>query len=210
MASDSCTDSCAMVPSTSMTIVGSLSRGVNGGQTAAGSQKILFRNCREGELESDARELVPSKCDNYPVKAGDVLHYITWGGGGWGPAWERDAALVQKEVRRGLVSKVGAAKNYGVVMSDSFEIDQAATEQAREQLRSLAPKDGEAAVFNFGWKNGIKATKKEMDRLRAGCKVVTGFEAPQCHYQENADGSKRRKVMSFSGNSHCRACATRF
>merc|ERR1711939_263200 len=63
--------------------------GVNGGTTAQGSRKIVYRDCREGETTSDVWELVPSKCDNFPVHKGDVLHYITWGGGGWGHPYKR-------------------------------------------------------------------------------------------------------------------------
>ena len=38
---------------------------------------------------------------------GDVLHFVTWGGGGWGDPLERDPALVALEVRRGLVTADG-------------------------------------------------------------------------------------------------------
>lgn len=183
--------------------------GVNGGQAAKGSEKILYRNCKGSDLESDVKELVPSKCDNFPVKAGDVLHYITWGGGGWGAPYERDASLVQRDTRRGLVTVDGAAKNYGVILvGDTLEIDDAATTKSRAALKAEAPTSGDSAIFDFSWKKNIKATGKEMDRLRASCLAATGFEAPQAHFQDNADGSKRRKIMP-SGNSYCRSCSTK-
>jgi len=164
--------------------------GVNGGKAAQGSEKILYRNCKEGELLSDLRHLVPSKCDNFPVSAGDVLHYVTWGGGGWGPAHEREASLVQRDTRRGLVTPDGASKNYGVVLvGETLDIDEEATAKARGAMSSVV-----SSVFDFGWKKDIRATPEEMDRLRSSCLSVTGFEPPQPHYSVNADGTKRRKM----------------
>jgi N-methylhydantoinase B len=152
--------------------------GVNGGLPAQGSEKFLYRACKEGELTSAVKELVPSKCDKYPLKAGDVLHYITWGGGGFGHPFEREASLVQRDVRRGLVSPECAAKNYGVILvGDTAEIDVSATEKARVALKIAAP-TGEAAIFNFGWKKNIKATADDLARLRATCEEATGYKAP--------------------------------
>ncbi|MFE3448989.1 hydantoinase/oxoprolinase N-terminal domain-containing protein [Nonomuraea sp. NPDC059194] len=42
-----------------------------------------------------------------PVSPGDVLHFVTWGGGGWVDPLERDPELVGLEVRRGLVTVEG-------------------------------------------------------------------------------------------------------
>ena len=53
------------------------------------------------------------------VFPGDVLHFVTWGGGGWGDPLERDPALVELEVRRGLVTDEGA-RRYGVVVGDAL------------------------------------------------------------------------------------------
>ncbi|MCH8172815.1 MAG: hydantoinase B/oxoprolinase family protein, partial [Proteobacteria bacterium] len=91
--------------------------GVNGGTPGARSQKIL-------ERADGTREVLPSKCDRIQVKEGDLLHYLTGGGGGWGDPLERDANLVALEVRRGLVSFVGARWQlflaYGVVHAVGF------------------------------------------------------------------------------------------
>ncbi|TCK25780.1 hydantoinase B/oxoprolinase family protein [Pseudonocardia endophytica] len=48
--------------------------------------------------------------------AGSVLRCLTNGGGGWGPAFERDPAKVLEDVRDSYVSVEGAARDYGVVV----------------------------------------------------------------------------------------------
>ena len=63
----------------------------------------------------------------HKVKAGDMLYFNTWGGGGWGDPLERDAELVAADVARGLVSRDGA-RRYGVVVADDGSVDAAATE----------------------------------------------------------------------------------
>ncbi len=83
--------------------------GVNGGLPGARSRKLLKRT-------DGSEEILPSKCDHVKVAEGDVLHYVTWGGGGWGDPLDRDPALVALEIDRGLVSREGA-RRYGVVLN---------------------------------------------------------------------------------------------
>ena len=71
--------------------------GVNGGEPGARGRKWIDR-------ADGSREMLPSKCHDVPVRPDDVLHFVTWGGGGWGDPLERDPELVAKEVRRGLVT----------------------------------------------------------------------------------------------------------
>eukprot|EP01062_Namystynia_karyoxenos_P036083 TRINITY_DN262_c0_g1_i6.p1 TRINITY_DN262_c0_g1~~TRINITY_DN262_c0_g1_i6.p1 ORF type:complete len:1359 (+),score=565.70 TRINITY_DN262_c0_g1_i6:95-4078(+) len=150
--------------------------GVNGGRTGSRSTKIIYRQCGDA-LTSEREERVPSKIDAFPVRKGDVLHYVTWGGGGWGKPWERQADLVQRDVVRGLVTAEGAKKNYGVVLgaAPQFAVDEGATKAARAALAAEAA-GGE--LFDFGWKKDIKATKEDVARLRARCQEETGFPAP--------------------------------
>ncbi|TDJ59413.1 MAG: hydantoinase B/oxoprolinase family protein, partial [Nitrospina sp.] len=100
--------------------------GVNGGTPGARSQKIL-------ERADGTREVLSSKCDRIQVKEGDLLHYITWGGGGWGDPLERDPDLVALEVRRGLVSFEGT-KRYGVVLTQAGDVDKKATKDMRKDM----------------------------------------------------------------------------
>ena len=110
--------------------------------------------------------MVPNKLDRLDVEEGDLLHFITWGGGGWGDPLERDPALVAKEIRQGLVSADGA-KAYGVVADAEGRLDQAATERLRGQMRDAG---GDQPLFDRGG---------TLDELRARCRDETGLEPPR-------------------------------
>ncbi|MEO8898687.1 MAG: hydantoinase B/oxoprolinase family protein [Candidatus Dormibacter sp.] len=133
--------------------------GVNGGLPGVRGRKLLVRT-------DGSTEVLPSKCDHVAVGEGDVLHYITWGGGGWGDPLARDAALVALEVDRGLVTRDGALQ-YGVVLDDALQLDAAATTGMREQMRAGR---GELPLFDFG---------PPIDELRRRCLEETGLPAPQ-------------------------------
>jgi len=133
--------------------------GVNGGLPGGRSRKLMVRT-------DGSKEVLPSKCDRVKVNPGDLLHYITWGGGGWGDPLTRDPALVAKEVGRGLVTRAGA-KKYGVVLNTKGAVDAAATKKLRA---SMAKKRGKIQIFDFG--GSIAA-------LRKVCKKETGLPAPE-------------------------------
>jgi len=113
--------------------------GVRGGDPGMRSNKRLVR-------KDGSEEWLPSKCDGVDVKEGDVLYFNTWGGGGWGDPTEREPALVQTDVARGLVSQQGAER-YGVVIDDKGAVNQAATKNLRKKIRA---ERGEQGLFNFG------------------------------------------------------------
>jgi N-methylhydantoinase B len=106
-----------------------------------------------------------------PVHPGDVLHFVTWGGGGWGDPLARDPELVAREVRRGLVTARGAER-YGVVLTEdgdgSLVVDAEATETMRDQLRADRP--AELPVFDMG---------PPIEELLARCEEETGLPAPK-------------------------------
>ncbi|MBM0171427.1 hydantoinase B/oxoprolinase family protein, partial [Altererythrobacter sp. C41] len=81
--------------------------GVNGGAPGARARKIL-------EKPDGTTRIVGNKVEDLAVEANDVLHFITWGGGGWGDPLERDPELVAKEIVQGLLTPEGA-RAYGVV-----------------------------------------------------------------------------------------------
>jgi N-methylhydantoinase B len=71
------------------------------------------------------------------LRAGQVFRHELPGAGGWGEALTRDLSLVAKDLRDGLVTIEGAARDYGVVArGDPPEIDPPATETLRATLRS--------------------------------------------------------------------------
>ncbi len=132
--------------------------GVNGGEPGMRSRKILKR-------KDGSEEILGAKIDEIDVHEGDELHYITWGGGGWGDPLDRDPELVATEVKQGLVTTEGA-RAYGVVISASGDVDRGATEALRAEMRGAR---GELPVFNHG---------RPIEDLRASCEVETGLPAP--------------------------------
>lgn len=134
--------------------------GVNGGEPGKRSTKIMVR-------ADGSEELMDSKRDRIKVKAGDVLHFDTWGGGGWGKPYEREAEKVQKDVERGLVTKDGA-KRYGVVLNDDLSIDESATEKLRAKMAAAAADRQE--IFNRGG---------TIEELKAKCLEQTGMAPPE-------------------------------
>lgn len=134
--------------------------GVNGGAPGARGRKWL-------ERADGSREVIPSKVHDVAVAPGDVLHFITWGGGGWGDPLERDASLVGLEVRRGLVS-VDGARRYGVVCTADGSVDHAATDALRADLRVGRPDP--LPTFDAG---------PPLETLLANCEAETGLPAPK-------------------------------
>ena len=60
----------------------------------------------------------PSKFTNVLLKRGDIVRYVTPGGGGYGDPFQRDPEAVLDDVRNGWVSSESARQNYGVVIHD--------------------------------------------------------------------------------------------
>ncbi len=71
------------------------------------------------------------------LRKGQVFRHELPGAGGWGNALDRDLDLVARDLRDGLVTIEGAARDYGVVATgDPPVIDHAATEALRANLRA--------------------------------------------------------------------------
>jgi N-methylhydantoinase B len=134
--------------------------GVIGGKPGQRGMKILIR-------PDGSQVNLPAKADHVKVQAGDVLHYITWGGGGWGDPLERDPQQVRLDVLRGFVSEQKALDDYGVVVLDGGEgVDLAATEGRRAQMRATR---GPVKDFDFG---------PSIDEILANCEAETGLKPP--------------------------------
>jgi N-methylhydantoinase B len=97
--------------------------GIFGGQDGSCGDLIL-------NPQSDKRKL-PAMISNLSLKAGDTLRTISPCGGGYGPAGQRDAAAVREDVLDGLLLPENAAKDYNVVITDQFTVDEAATHDLR-------------------------------------------------------------------------------
>jgi N-methylhydantoinase B len=97
--------------------------GLFGGGSASTARYLLVSN---GETKR-----VPSKGSMY-LKKGDVVRVETCGGGGYGPARERDPERVLQDVREGKISIERARIHYAVAIdADTWTIDQAQTRQLR-------------------------------------------------------------------------------
>jgi N-methylhydantoinase B len=63
---------------------------------------------------------------------GDVIQFLSAGGGGYGDAYERNPEAVEQDVRNGYVSLEKAREEYGVVVDpSSLKVDPVATESLR-------------------------------------------------------------------------------
>jgi N-methylhydantoinase B len=93
------------------------------------------------------------KFDFLELSRGDTMTFRTPGGGGYGPAYERDVEAVLQDVRSGLVSPARAGEDYGVAVrgdpnTEDIGIDRAETERLR---RDMAAADaGRTEMFSYG------------------------------------------------------------
>jgi len=101
--------------------------GLQGGGPGTPSRNILNPGA-PGEKEMHAKLTMI-------LRAGEVYRHELPGAGGWGDALFRPLSLVARDLRDGLVSIEGAARDYGVVAAgDPPVIDVAATEALRAEL----------------------------------------------------------------------------
>jgi N-methylhydantoinase B len=106
--------------------------GVNGGSAGQPYGVVI----RRADGTSDT---LPGMIDDVEVKAGDLVHLWTTGGGGWGDPLDREPELVRYDVQCGLVSIEAAQSQYGVVLETSgagFVVSEDATAALRVQRRS--------------------------------------------------------------------------
>jgi N-methylhydantoinase B len=108
--------------------------GVRGGKPGAPAD-VLLRNGKESRLPfiTKGRRI---------LARGDVVQYLSPGGGGWGDPLERDPDAVLRDVIRGYVDEAQACEDYGVVLKrvttpavTSWELDRRATGALRAAMR---------------------------------------------------------------------------
>jgi N-methylhydantoinase B len=144
--------------------------GVLGGDPGMRSRKRILRT-------DGSEEWLPSKIEGIKVKAGDLLYFDTWGGGGWGDPLERDPQLVAQDVARRLVTREGA-RRYGVVISTDGSVDDAATAALRDEMRN-ARGEGEQPLFNRGG---------SIEDIKARCLEETHLPPPEAPQFRTASG----------------------
>lgn len=152
--------------------------GVNGGKPGSRSKKIIYYHSRDPE--NPPKEVLKSKCDYIRVAPGDLLEWVTWGGGGLGDPLTRPAEKVALEVHRKSVTFEGARENYGVVVNPvDYSVDQAATDALRGKMKAERPSNESQELFDRG---GTIA------ELRASCLEETGQAPPIPQWEKDPYG----------------------
>jgi len=98
-------------------------RGVRGGHS--GGRAAQFRRSADGNLTP------LDLCGSVVLEADERLVSVSTGGGGYGPPQEREPDRVAEDVREGWITPAHAAEVYRVAVSESGEIDAAATRSLR-------------------------------------------------------------------------------
>ena len=100
-------------------------------------------------VHRDGETYIPphlSKDQDITVRAGDRVEVGTPGGGGYGPAFERDPALVERDVRRGYYTQADAERLFGVRLQGSeLTVDEAATARLRAVVAGAEPRGAASA-----------------------------------------------------------------
>ncbi|OQE18380.1 hypothetical protein PENSTE_c018G08039 [Penicillium steckii] len=141
--------------------------GLKGGKPGQRSSKVLYRYSKCAA--DPPREILPSKCDHIRVDPGDLLEWVTWGGGGLGDPLTRPAEKVALEVHRKLVTIEGARRGYGVVVRSDFTVDREETEALRMKKKMEHTQMSSESIYDRGG---------SLDTLRETCLKETGLEAP--------------------------------
>jgi 5-oxoprolinase (ATP-hydrolysing) len=153
--------------------------GIRGGKPGSRSRKVLYRFSKS---ETDPPvEVLPSKCDHVRVDPGDLLEWVTWGGGGLGDPLTRPAEKVALDVRRKLVTVDGARENYGVVVDpENLTLNEAETEALRKKL--VEARDAAGGVKQ-GYDRG-----GSIGELRESCQKETGLAPPSPQWEVDLYG----------------------
>ncbi|OQD75118.1 hypothetical protein PENDEC_c008G01336 [Penicillium decumbens] len=151
--------------------------GLKGGKPGQRSRKVLYRYSKSAE--APPTEILPSKCDHICVEPGDLLEWVTWGGGGLGDPLTRPTDKVALEVHRKLVTINGARVGYGVVVNDDFTVNQTETEKLRTQMHLERTSLKELPVYDRGG---------SIETLRETCLAETGLTAPRPQWEEDLYG----------------------
>jgi N-methylhydantoinase B/oxoprolinase/acetone carboxylase alpha subunit len=91
------------------------------------------------DYQGSNEQFVSELAFNYESAPGELIMFQSGGGGGWGPAIERDPHAVVDDVVNGLVSVEGARERYGVVIDpERLEVLEAETVELRAQMSASA------------------------------------------------------------------------
>ena len=125
-------------------VIGGLDRirfppwGVQGGRHGQATEVIVDRG-RPGERPLGNES-------SLTLDRGQTVTMLTPGGSGFGDPFERDPEAVQRDVELGFVSREGARRDYGVVLTESLGVDADAT----RAVRATRVRPNVGTDFDFG------------------------------------------------------------
>ena len=167
--------------------------GSNGGRPGATSS--FWRNPET----NDAIDL--GNTDVVALDPGDVILVTASGGGGWGPACERDARAVLFDVQQGKVSVESAADDYGVVIRDGA-IDETATAARRARLAANA----KPGIFAFNDQREAYERDWTDANYAALTEVLATLPVNWRHYMKKRIFAALEKCRRISGAATAARC----
>ena len=87
------------------------------------------------EIIRDGQEISGARLPAISLKSGDIVRFITGGGGGFGQAEERPFSSIEEDVLGGYISKEKAGSDYNVIFTADNKIDVSATKQQRDLVK---------------------------------------------------------------------------
>jgi len=91
---------------------------------------------KDGRLKAGSVEVYKSATPNIPCSDGDLYATASAAMGGWGDVLERDYGLIANDVRYERISRDTARMVYGVLVDEAGNVDVAASEDLRKQMRN--------------------------------------------------------------------------
>lgn len=105
--------------------------GLYGGLPGTPSTNLLY--AADDEANTDGT-LLPTMIST-SMKAGERIYHKQAGGGGWGNPLDRHPTAVAHDVKNGKVAMATARQVYGVVLDETFAVDEAATTELRQAMQ---------------------------------------------------------------------------
>jgi N-methylhydantoinase B len=93
-------------------------------------------SCNRFEVIRDGETIRGARMPTMALKRGDKVKLVTGGGGGFGEPWSRPIEDVAADVKGDYLSPRAARETYGVVVSETGEIDHTATDRLRGQRKA--------------------------------------------------------------------------
>src|ERR1700720_4031574 len=104
--------------------------GLAGGKVGRPAELRLIR-------EDGGVDMLPSKVPHMRIRAGERFACVGPAGGGYGDPLARNPARVREDVADGFVSVEAAKRDYGVALTATGTVDEAATERLRREMRAI-------------------------------------------------------------------------